>query len=160
MDRVRLGRVLGRGARLAARTAFEALDAATSPDPSPDGPARTRPNADRRPEILRPARRPPPKAVPRTRPQVPERASTVARGRAAFEPVKRASQAVSLQVSGSFFALFAFSFAMGASRFSTGLHTAGADRYRFAACCLVSAAFAYFAVSNFLRARKLALSKQ
>ncbi len=172
MDRVRLGRVLGRGARLAARTAFEALDAATSPDSvtSRDTSSAARPTSI--PEILRPARlpgsdgRPAKQQQARTTSSPAQVASRLAspmqrglsqavRSVGALEPVKRASRAVSLEISGSFFALFALTFAAGAWRFAPEMRLGGSGLYRFVACCLVAVMFGWFAISNFAKARRL-----
>ncbi len=77
------------------------------------------------------------------------------RSLSALDPVKRASRAVSLEVTGSFFALFAFSFALGAWRFAQQIRSSGQGPHRFAACCVVAVIFAWFAISNFARAKRL-----
>ncbi|HEY9138415.1 MAG TPA: hypothetical protein VIM67_09095 [Terriglobus sp.] len=154
MDRERLGRVLGRGARMAARTAFEAVDAATSPSPNP--PAAT----PRQPEVI------PPRPVSQTAsrpvsqpvaavvsPNLSRAVSSATAGVAA--PLKRASRALWYELTGSFFALFALSFA-GAT-WKTRANAVSAipdDRHRFYAFCALTLLFGYFSVSNFLRARK------
>ena len=133
MDRVRLGRVLGRGARLAARTAYEAMDAATTPTPSSYLPV-----VHRRPVVL-------------------ERKSTRTPGGRAgiFTPLRRASRAVSLEVTGSFFALFAVSFGAGTWH-ARGLLRGGPHAVaRFMAYAAIVCFFAYCAISNFWKARRL-----
>src|SRR6185312_13086097 len=60
MDKVRLGRILGKGARQAARTAWDAIDAATAADPNPPKPMANRPAATRvaeRPTVIPPSTR-------------------------------------------------------------------------------------------------------
>ena len=149
MDRERLGRVLGKGARLAARTAMEAVDAATA-----DPPAGT------------PVRRPAvPSAVPRptVRSVLPPSILTPSRLQPAVKaaqagvmtPLKRASRALWYELTGSFFALFACGFAVAAWHNRTGMWShVPADRYRFGLICLVTLLFGYFSVSSFARARR------
>lgn len=144
MDRVRLGRVLGRGARMAARTAYEALDAATAPEP-PSRTASPTPRAvAERVQLLRP---------------VAGRVVTAARatgGRAGmFAPVRRASRAVSLEVTGSFFALFALSFGLGMWHARDELHAGPHGVARFGAYAAIALFFAYCAGTSFQRARRL-----
>lgn len=69
-------------------------------------------------------------------------------------PVKRASRAVTLQITGSFFAIFALSFIAAAWRAHGALQT-GATQQRFWLYTVFGTLFAYFAISNFLRARRL-----
>lgn len=71
--------------------------------------------------------------------------------------VKRHSKAVALQVAGTFFAFFAFSFGVGLWRVRAAFHASvhsseGRGVYGALLACML---FAYFAVSSFLRARKL-----
>jgi hypothetical protein len=85
-------------------------------------------------------------------------------GRAAWEPVKRHSRELWLQVTGSFFALLALSMGAGAWKLHTtflaalqAAHTNHAEFwsqdvlkfYLATAACLM---FAYFSISNFIRA--------
>lgn len=141
---MRLGRVLGRGARMAARTAFEALDAAAAPSPA----ARTANPVPRtvakRVELLQP---------------VASRVVTAARSSNSrdgmFAPVRRASRAVSLEVTGSFFALFALSFAVGMWHARDELHAGTRGIARFGAYAAIALFFAYCAGTSFLRARRL-----
>jgi hypothetical protein len=151
MDRVRFGRVLGKGARMAARTAMEAVEAATAPDPNP--------------QILPPAaaqrniRRPASQARPIAQPQAQVLASRVApAARAAAAgittPFRRASRALWHELTGSFFALFAVSFAAGVWHTRADAFSAiPNDRYRFYAFGAFALLFAYFSISSFLRAR-------
>jgi len=69
-------------------------------------------------------------------------------------PFRKASRALWHELTGSFFALFALSFAGGVWHTRENAFSAVAeDRYRFYAFCFFSLLFAYFSVSNFLRAR-------
>lgn len=162
MDRVRLGRVLGRGARLAARTAYEAIDAATAQAPVGTQPAT--------PEILPPqtagsTNRPLAKrtdaahAFPQRKPSAPQTYSPSPAGRSArpgrLAPLRRASRAVSLEVTGSFFALFALSFAVGTWHAREDLHAGTPGVVRVAVFAAVTLFFAYCSVSNFQRAKRL-----
>ncbi len=160
MDRVRLGRVLGFGARAAAKTVVQAADAAMSPNPKAANP--TPKTAQPQPTASQPA------------PTAQQRAGNVAAaagrmGRTAWEPVKRHSRELWLQVTGSFFALLSLSMGAGAwalhKIFLAALQTAHTNHaalwspafwsqdmlkfYLATAACLM---FAYFAVSNFIRA--------
>jgi hypothetical protein len=146
MDRVRLGRVLGRGARMAARTAMEAVDAATSAEPvTPQNPVRRVSSA---PTIL-----PPQRTVRVDSIRVANAANAAAAaGAGVMAPLKKASRALWHELTGSFFALFALSFSVAAWRMRTAA-TAG-DHNRFYAFCVLALLFAYFSVSSFVRARK------
>ncbi len=154
MDRERFGRVLGRGARMAARTAFEAVDAATSPSPNPPAAA-----APRQPEVIppRPAARPVAQPVSRpvaaVSPNLSRAVASATAGVAA--PLKRASRALWYELTGSFFALFAVSF--GGAMWKTRSNAVSAipdDRHRFYAFCVLTLLFGYFSISSFLRARR------
>ncbi|WP_419806044.1 hypothetical protein [Terriglobus sp.] len=163
MDRVRLGRVLGRGARMAARTVYEAVDAATASPPPAQNQRRSQPAAQ-----PRPAAQPLPAAQPRPAAPGPEPRYTVQQAvrtagrlhssaRAAQQgvlaPVKRASRALSLELAGSFFVLFALSFSGAAWRFRGLAQTGGGQRLWVYVG--LAALFGYFALSSFLRARRI-----
>ena len=162
MDRVRLGRVLGYGARMAARTVVEAVDAATTATPATN---RRLPAANPTSETARSSTRTPGQAAPAPRSAVAQAVQTAGRvqggaraaRRGVLEPVKRASRAVSLEIAGSFFALFALSFGAAAWRFR-GLASRGEAAQRLWIYLGFAALFAYFACSSFLRARRLSRS--
>ncbi|MGI4853211.1 MAG: hypothetical protein ACRYF4_04075 [Janthinobacterium lividum] len=169
MDRVRLGRVLGKGARLAARTAMEAVDAATADAPAngvPTQPGRSASTGNRlrQPEILKPASFPRASASSAARTPsmvIPTTLLPAARaaGAGVLTPFRRASRALWHELTGSFFALFAFSFAVGAWHHRAGaFSTLAADRRRLLVFCLLALLFVYFSVSSFLRARKIETS--
>jgi hypothetical protein len=92
-------------------------------------------------------------------------------GRAVFEPVKRHSRQLWLEVTGSFFGLLALSMGAGAWKlhniFRAALQTAHTNHaalwsqdvlkfYLASAACLM---FAYFSISNFVRAGRSSPSK-
>jgi hypothetical protein len=137
MDKVRFGRALGKGTRDAAKSLWEAADAAASPSPRP------RPAA---------AQAPP-------RPQVSTRANTAKAARTAgksmLAPVKKFSSVLWLEVTGTFFALIALFLAQGVWRLRTSarapLNTP--EAHKFYAYAVIFLLFAWFAVSSFLRAR-------
>ena len=150
MDRVRLGRALGFGARAAAKTLAQAADAAMSPNP----------NATKQTQA----------------PTASQLASTPAQragnvvtatgrmGRAVLEPVKRHSRELWLQITGSFFALLACSMAGGMWAIHVAVRSAfqhahtnhaalwSQDLLKFYLAAAAFVMFAYFAVSNFIRA--------
>jgi hypothetical protein len=129
MDRVKLGRALGYGARHAAKAAMQAVDAATTPAAS--GPV---------------------KRVVAAAPVVQREAKRA--GRSFFAPLKQFTSVIWLQVTGTFFALFAVVIGEGAWRLrgalAGGLRSAEAEKFwLYAGLCAV---FVYFAVSSFVRA--------
>jgi hypothetical protein len=157
MDKVRLGRILGAGARHAARTAYDALDAATAPDPNP------RPAA---PQVQRPTQ-----SAPRSSQQsASARASQILQTAAhtartleaskkqakatALAPLKKASRVLGLEITGSFFLLFAVPFAVNAWKLRSGLHAGDAHRPHFFFYCVLAILFGYFSASSFHRAYK------
>lgn len=162
MDRVRFGRALGKGARLAARTALEAVDAATASAPDRGrgrAPGTVQPSAPRSTT---------PPSVPangqRTALRVPLISlpsallpAARAAGAGVTSPLKQASRALWHELTGSFFALFALSFGAGVWHTRAALHSGvPGDRNRFAAFCLLGLLFAYFSISSFARARRRA----
>lgn len=147
MDRVRFGRALGRGARLAARTALEAADAATAASPQTG-------QSSKRAQAASPAEQRTVRKRPVLIPPAFGNAVKAARVGVAA-PLREASSALWHELTGCFFALFAFSFGVGVWH-TRALARSGipADRYRFAFFCVLTLLFAYFSVSNFLRARR------
>jgi hypothetical protein len=143
MDRVRFGRALGYGARHAAKTLLQAADAASSPSakrPTAAGPAQADRVAER---------------VVQTRRTVAETKKHAGRlGRSVWTPVARFSSVVWLQVTGLFFALIAMFLAQGAwkERAAWHLPLGSHAATKFYVLVVAFAAFAYFSVSNFVRA--------
>jgi hypothetical protein len=154
MDSERFGRVLGVGARLAAKTVAEAVDAATAPNPSAknDGAG----TDSRAASGAVPAT---PKAVP-IRPQVRETGRGLKRegkrfGEALWGPFARLSGVLWLEFTGVFFGLFALTMGVGLWRQRGTVLGAGAGHealVRFLLLAGVALLFGYFCVSSFLRA--------
>jgi hypothetical protein len=169
MDKVRFGRALGYGARHAAKAVAEALDAATTPDPTP---------AERRPVSMgergvdgRPADR-----VVRAAGQVMQAHSAVhgagrevraeavrqvsaqakGRGKAMWSPVARLSGVLWLEVTGTFFAVLALYLSQGLwkQRGMVGAGWSSGEAGKYYLHAVAFAVFAYFAVSSFVRARR------
>lgn len=183
MDRVRLGRVLGRGARYAARTAYEALDAATAAAPAAAAPPSRPQPAQRQPVAAQASHAETAQSMPlgknadsgpretgasradsfgsapqrpRVGPNAVRRQPSKGAASSLFSPFRRATHAVSLEVTGSFFALFAFSFGMATWHARGLLHGDARALLRFAAYAAVGCFFAYASLSNFWKARRLA----
>jgi hypothetical protein len=142
MDRVRFGRALGYGARHAAKTVMQAVDAATAPSAAtPTTPPSKARDAGRRVAAA---------------PETLWRASAQAKvaGKSVWSPLAQFSSVLWLQVTGSFFLLIAAFFAgglwkaRGAVRLS--IHSPEAEKFWVYAAAFW--AFAYFGVSNFVRA--------
>jgi hypothetical protein len=137
MDRVRLGRALGYGARHAAKTLAQAVDAATTPPAAPSKPRVT--VAEVRSRVA---------AAPESARRVAGQARVA--GRSVWSPVARFSSVLWLQVTGTFFLLIAAVFVGGLWKLRGAAHSPDAGRlYVYAAAFAV---FAYFGVSNFVRA--------
>jgi hypothetical protein len=141
MDRVRFGRALGYGARHAAKTVMQAVDAASSPS----GPA-AKP-LDKKTEVRE-------RLV--AAPETVRRAAAGAKvaGKTAWTPVARFSSVLWLEVTGSFFLLIAIFFAQGLwkARGAAHLSMHSREAEKFYVYAAGFAAFAYFGVSNFVRA--------
>ncbi len=164
MDRVGLGRALGYGARHAAKSLLAAADAAAAPDPNAVARTRSQASAETPAEPTaragsnRSAASRTVREVIQTTTRAHAVSGKVARhaGRSFFSPLVRFSRVVTLQVTGTFFALIALVMGQAAwrSRAVAHLGPGAADARRFyvlAAVCLV---FSYFALSSFLRARR------
>jgi len=157
MDRVRLGRALGYGARHAAKTLSSAVDAATSPSPTPTRrpaqPASTVTPASALGAVAEAYR-----TVEGAKRQVRNTAKrqAVSAGRSMFAPIKAFSSVLWLQVTGTFFALFAAFMGEGVwklrANFDAPLSSPDAHKLYFH--LIVFLAFAYFTVSNFVRASR------
>jgi uncharacterized membrane protein YraQ (UPF0718 family) len=148
MDRLRFGRALGQGTREAARALLQAADAATAPNPSPSAPQTTP-----RPEP----------SVPRVAAQARHKIQTTQAGvkagsrnfvQATMAPVKRASGILWLEVTGTLFALVAFTGAIEIYRFRAALHTTGSDHRNLLLAALIFLFFGFCTVSSFVRASR------
>jgi hypothetical protein len=147
MDRVKLGRALGYGARHAAKAMAQAVDAATTPSAKPTAAKPGMSGESTQPVVQRAPARPSAAQV-----KIHARAA----GKSAWAPVARFSSVIWLQVTGSFFALIAL--VLGQSLWvrrailaqGVGSHEA----QKLYGLVVVFLLFAYFAVSNFLRAAR------
>jgi hypothetical protein len=143
MDKVRLGRALGYGARHAAKSLLSAADAATSPDPNPRTKAA---NAHPVAQVVETVRQVS-QAKAHAKKQV---------GRAVLGPLKTFSSVIWLQVTGTFFGLFALTMGGAVIRhrdyFRLPIGTEDGRKIYF--YVLVFVIFAYFTVSNFVRANR------
>ena len=147
MDRVRFGRALGYGARHAAKTLMKAADAATAPNPTA---AKSTGTAS----AAAPAARVAERVVQTQRTVVATKTHAKALGRSVWSPLAKFTSVVWLQVTGVFFTLLALFLSQGlwkergAVRLPVGSHAAEVFYVRAGAFAL----FAYFAISNFVRA--------
>ena len=148
MDKVRFGRALGYGARHAAKTLMKAADAATTP-------GTTRPVAVRVPAATGATTDRVAEKVARTQRTVATTKKHAGKlGRSVWTPVARFSSVVWLQVAGLFFGLIAMFLAQGAwkERAAWRLPVGSHEATKFWVLAVAFAAFAYFSVSNFVRA--------
>jgi hypothetical protein len=127
MDRVRFGRALGVGARQAVKSLTEAVDAATSANPH----AKRAPIAERAQVVQKQARR---------------------TGGSVWKPLKKFSSVLWLEVTGTFFALIAAYLSQGLWAHRGELKGGSGEVRTYALHLAAFAVFAYFAVSNFVRA--------
>jgi hypothetical protein len=157
MDRVRFGRALGYGARHATKTLLSAVDAATAPNPSA---AASQEAAQPTPADAAPQPSPIAQVAEayRTVTEAKKAARTHARdlGQSMLTPVKRFSSVLWLEVTGTFFALFAVFLGQGVWRLRNSLRASSASpeahkAYFYLAVFLV---FTYFSVSSFVRASR------
>ena len=144
MDKVRFGRALGYGARHAAKAVMQAADAATAPGAARKTEAKAEAKTGRVAE-----------AVVRTQRTVAETKKHAGRlGRSVWTPVARFSSVVWLQVTGLFFGLIAMFLAQGAwkERAAWRLPVGSHEATKFWVLVVACGLFAYFCVSNFVRA--------
>jgi hypothetical protein len=156
MDRVRFGRALGYGARHAAKSLMQAADAATASNPAaaPKTTAAPSPQQPANSSSLPPASRVAERMVETQRTAVRTKTHAKALGRSVWSPLAKFSSVLWLQVTGVFFTLLALFLSQGlwkergAARLPIGSHAA----VMFYLHGLAFAVFAYFAISNFVRA--------
>jgi hypothetical protein len=172
MDSVRFGRVLGIGARLAAKTMVSAVDAATAPNPSADAKTKQGSGAASTPGSGAATSAASGKAEAsgvRLGQQAARKATQVRQtgqglkegskrfGEAVWGPLAKASGALWLELTGVFFGIFAVFAAGGAWKMRAALHETAANHDvhgRFLAAVLMAAVFGYFCVTSFLRASR------
>jgi hypothetical protein len=156
MDSLRFGRALGKGARAAARGVYEAVDAAIASNPNPRQPTSQPQTAA---EPLRNAVQ----AVAQGAAVYGQQKQAVTReagrlGKSLLAPFARAGRALWLEVTGTFFAIFALYFLSTLWRFHTDLRltASNADTHkRLLIAVVASAVFVYFTISSFVRAHRL-----
>ena len=173
MDKVKFGRALGQGARGAAKSLWDAAEAAAAPDP--------RPRAER-PVSMPDAGSPPPartsqgsslreaaghvleahRVVTETKAharnvatQATKKAAKQA-GRSMFAPVKKFSSVLWLEVTGVFFAVITLFLLQGVWRLRGAAHLSWSspEAHKLMAYATICLLFAYFTVSSFVRARR------
>ena len=169
MDSVRFGRALGFGARHAAKAIAGAVDAATAPNPTPvrkttaqpapppqSAPATAQAASDPIAEAARTAARVTVQAQVRAR----ETSKNVARGSKRFgdsvwAPIKKLSGVLWLEITGSFFGIFALFAGQAAWTHRADLHSTPInhdDHLHFLAFVAMASVFGYFCISSFVRA--------
>ena len=160
MDRVRFGRALGYGARHAAKTLLQAADAASAPRPTRPADAGSAsapaggPDSGRQNQGQTQAARVAERVVQTKRTVTATRQHAGKLGRSVWTPLARFSSVVWLQVTGLLFALIAMFLAQGAwkERAAWRLPLGSHEATKFYVLAVAFAAFAYFSVSNFVRA--------
>jgi len=180
MDSVRFGRVLGIGARLAAKTMVSAVDAATSPNPSAEAKAKQSPAAGSSAASASAASGSAASASTTTSDKsgaaggrlVEQAARTTAQvrqtgrglkeggrrfGEAVWGPFVRLSGALWLELTGVFFGIFAVSAGGNAWKMRWALHETAANHdahVRLLISVVMAAAFGYFCLSSFVKASR------
>jgi hypothetical protein len=171
MDSVRFGRALGFGARHVAKAIAGAVDAATAPNPTPvrrpapqppptapqtTPPSSAQPSNDPIAGAARTAARVTVQAQVKAR----ETSKNVARGSKQFgasvwSPLKKLSGVLWLEITGSFFGIFALFAGQAAWTHRAGLHSTPANHeahIHFLAFVAMATVFGYFCLSSFVRA--------
>lgn len=160
MDSGRLGRVLGIGTRLAAKTLVQAVDAATAPNPAGNataaeagGRASTR-VADAGSRLGETTRR--------AREQAQQTRAGVQRGgkkfgEAVWGPFVRLSGVLWLELTGVFFGLFLVTAGVNVWKLRGNLHETASNHdahVRLLWSVVMAGVFGYFCVSSFVRAKR------
>jgi len=153
MDSVRFGRALGVGARAAAKSLANAVDAATSPNPSVDQTQVGQTSATTRGQQAA-------QTTVRAATQAVQTGRGLAEGgrrfgESFFGQVKRLSGVLWLEFTGVFFGIFALYAGAGAWKLRGELHETAANHdahVRFLLAGGMAVLFAYFCVTSFVRA--------
>ena len=171
MDSVRFGRVLGIGARLAAKTMVSAVDAATSPNPSAEAkakqgaaagsPAASGSSASASPTASGKGGRLVEQAT-RTTAQARQTGRGLKEGgrrfgEAVWGPFVKLSGALWLELTGVFFGIFAVFAGWNAWKMRGALHEATVSRdahVRLLIAVAMAVVFSYFCVSSFVKANR------
>lgn len=168
MDAVRFGRVLGVGARQAAKTVVAAVDAATATNSSgsatstnstAQAPASSSSRTAVNPEQPPVERSSPTGDVWRVRSQSQAKQQGVLHRtkrfrQAAFAPVVRLSGVLVLEVAGVFFGIFALYGLITVLRLRSEWHNGMPHHREWLGGVFMLAVFGYFCVSSFMRARR------
>ena len=160
MDSGRLGRVLGIGTRLAAKTLVQAVDAATAPNPAARG-TTSRPMAEAPTRVASAGERLG-ETTRRAKAQAQQTQAGVKRGgkkfgEAVWGPFVRLSGVLWLELTGVFFGLFLVTAAVNTWKLRGNLHetTVNHDAHlRLLWSVVMAGVFGYFCVSSFVRARR------
>jgi hypothetical protein len=163
MDKVRLGRVLGFGARQAMKTLVTAVDAATAESPPATRTSSVQsPRQSAAPSIARtPAAATmskPAAARTASQPTAPVERGGILQGlrrawAAIWSPVVRLSGVLWLEITGVLFGVLAFSELTAIIRLRPEWHAPGSRKTLVSAIALLLL-FGYFCVTSFLRARR------
>jgi hypothetical protein len=155
MDAKRFGRALGEGTRAVAKAVIKAADAAAAPNPAPTAPRPAHTAAA--PRVTIPAIEPQ-RVVDTVRQVQSVQARAMREGRnatkQALAPVTRAVGTLGLEVTGVFFGIFALGMGTEAWRRRADLFAAGDAKNHALFVLALALAFAYFTVSNFVRASR------
>src|SRR3569833_2377959 len=162
MDTVRFGRVLGFGARSAAKTLIQAVDAAKAQNPASTGSEAAK---VRRTTHISSARTgagsslPGSSNVQRNSNRTPQQVGGVRAGARQFhqlavKPAARLTGALLLEVAGVFFAIFALYGVNTMWRAGLGWHMAELHSKRFMSGVVMLVVFGYFRITSFVRARR------
>jgi hypothetical protein len=152
MDSGRLGRVLGIGTRLAAKTLVQAVDAATAPNPS------AQPNQSKAENAGRAAATRVTRTASRARVTGTGLKEGSKRfGEAVWGPLAKASGALWLELTGVFFGIFAVSAAGNAWKMRWALHETAANHDAHSRLLIsvgIMVVFGYFCASSFVKANR------
>jgi hypothetical protein len=156
MDSVRFGRVLGIGARLAAKTVMSAVDAAAAPNPS----AKTPGTAGATPKPAEPMVTQVAARARKATAQVKDTHQGLKRGskrfgEAVWGPFVKLSGVLWLELTGVFFGIFALFAGLDAWKQRANVHSTNVNHQahvHFLLACGVAGLFGYFFVSSFVKA--------
>lgn len=162
MDSVRFGRVLGSGARAAAKTVIQAIEAAKAENPvrTPAPSAeRRRPECDTVQPPSEPTRNTAPSSGVPSAARIIRQGSGVRQGAGRFrdlalKPFVRLSGVLVLEVAGVFFGIFALYGFNTMWRAHGSWHTGSPNHRQFVGGALMLALFGYFCITSFVRARR------
>ena len=152
MDSERFGRALGKSARAAARGLYEAVDAASAPNPRPAQQPAAPPTAQSAPRASAPPIQP-----------LAVAAHAKRLGNSFLSPLSRAGRALWFEVTGTIFAVFATCFSISAWKLRADARATAvnaADHRHFLVAAATAALFLYFTVSSFLRARHISRARR